>query len=483
MINLFFSATQKTNTANGLSGSEQFNAKSFTNADGVSFKEMLTKQANMAADKAPAERKSQEKISQPQTKQVEPDNEAEQNQQKSVTDTQPAKAQPMAYKKLATVAKQAEVKSSTQANLKTTSESGVKSDEQVTDTANLSTENLFAILEKAKKGVEKLKDTDLKEASAIDATLGAAEKNKVADMSLLNLGLNLPTVTVDLAQSVSPNITPDTAKSGLMNAAEINKDMSQEALSDALASASTDKFKRDLTQKGGRDVNADKADFGQSASISESKLAKQLDSKSQMISTLMNDANQASKQDKLESQFSNSLMMLSQPLDTQNMTQLAANVPLTPSGNANQIGIPLGKSGWDQAVSQRIMLMVGSSEQTATLTLNPPDLGPLQVVVHVHNGQADTTFITDHTHVRNAIENSLGTLQNMMQQAGVNMGSTEFSNTQSHLSQQQNQQNGNQSRQAGSSGSNGLDNSNQSSTIAARASTVSVRQGLVDTFA
>jgi flagellar hook-length control protein FliK len=32
--------------------------------------------------------------------------------------------------------------------------------------------------------------------------------------------------------------------------------------------------------------------------------------------------------------------------------------------------------------------MVGSEEQTASLTLNPPDLGPLQVVLSVSNDQA-----------------------------------------------------------------------------------------------
>ncbi|MGB2831923.1 MAG: flagellar hook-length control protein FliK, partial [Methylotenera sp.] len=59
-----------------------------------------------------------------------------------------------------------------------------------------------------------------------------------------------------------------------------------------------------------------------------------------------------------------------------------------------------GKTGWDQAISQRVVWMVSAGEQSATLTLNPPDLGPLQVVVSVHNGQADTRFTSDNAEVR-----------------------------------------------------------------------------------
>lgn len=492
MTNLFFSASQKTNTATNTANStlvsEKFNAKSLLNTDGASFKEMLVKQENTAVEKASAERKSQEKISQPQAKQVEPDHQIkqnEQNQQKYATDNQPPKAQPATNKKLATSAKpadnkQAQVKPSNQLDKSSTqaaAEKDVKLEEQVTDTAKLSAENLFAILNKTKISAEKLKENGLKEDGTIDAPLSVTANQNMIDTSLLSSGLNL--AAAQPSQLVTSNITPEIAQSGLINSAGAKKDTTKDGLSDdALADLPTDKFKRDGAQKGGRDVDVVKADIAQLAK-GDNQAAKQLDNKN---NTLLNNADQTN-QGKVESQFSNSLMMLSQPNDIQNMTQLATSVPLTQAGNTNQIGIPLGKNGWDQAVSQRIMLMVGSSEQTATLTLNPPDLGPLQVVVHVHNGQADTTFITDHTHVRNALENSLGTLQNMMEQAGVNMGSTAFSNSQSHLSHQQNQQSSNQSRQTANSGNNLLNNNIESSTVGLRPLAVIVRQGLVDTFA
>ena len=62
------------------------------------------------------------------------------------------------------------------------------------------------------------------------------------------------------------------------------------------------------------------------------------------------------------------------------------------AASTNVISAYPGKPGWDQAISQKVVWMVGAGEQSATLTLNPPDLGPLQVVIHVHNDQADATF-------------------------------------------------------------------------------------------
>jgi flagellar hook-length control protein FliK len=68
--------------------------------------------------------------------------------------------------------------------------------------------------------------------------------------------------------------------------------------------------------------------------------------------------------------------------------------------------------------------MVGSAEQSATLTLNPPDLGPLQIVIHVHNNRADTTFLSDRQEVRQALADGMSNLRDMMKEAGISLGDT-----------------------------------------------------------
>ncbi len=82
----------------------------------------------------------------------------------------------------------------------------------------------------------------------------------------------------------------------------------------------------------------------------------------------------------------------------------------------------VGQSGWNQALGQHMVMMAGNSQQTATLTLNPPDLGPLQVVLQVHNSQAEATFITAQPEVKQALEDAFPKLREMMGQAGIELG-------------------------------------------------------------
>ncbi|MBC3929709.1 flagellar hook-length control protein FliK [Undibacterium sp. CY21W] len=106
------------------------------------------------------------------------------------------------------------------------------------------------------------------------------------------------------------------------------------------------------------------------------------------------------------------------PQQQLNATQ---NATLTGAVSANQISPPLNSSTWDKAVGQKVIWMVGASMQSAELTLNPPDLGPLQIVLNVTNDQANATFISAHPDVREALEASLPKLRQMMDDAGVQL--------------------------------------------------------------
>lgn len=94
----------------------------------------------------------------------------------------------------------------------------------------------------------------------------------------------------------------------------------------------------------------------------------------------------------------------------------------TTPGNAARLSPQVGHPGWNQALGQHMVMMAGNAQQTATLTLNPPDLGPLQVVLQVQNSQADATFITAQPDVKQALEAALPRLREMMEQAGIELG-------------------------------------------------------------
>lgn len=104
------------------------------------------------------------------------------------------------------------------------------------------------------------------------------------------------------------------------------------------------------------------------------------------------------------------------------MQQLAQGV-----GSTNVLNSAPGKAGWDQAMSQKIVWMLGSGTQSAELTLNPPDLGPLQVVIQVNNDQANAQFMSENPAVRQALEAGLEQLREKLSESGVQLGQTSVS--------------------------------------------------------
>ena len=90
--------------------------------------------------------------------------------------------------------------------------------------------------------------------------------------------------------------------------------------------------------------------------------------------------------------------------------------------SAERLTPRVGTPAWDQALGQKVVWMVAGEHQTASLTLNPPDLGPLQVVLNVSNSQANATFIAAQPEVRQALEAALPKLREMLGEAGIQLG-------------------------------------------------------------
>lgn len=90
--------------------------------------------------------------------------------------------------------------------------------------------------------------------------------------------------------------------------------------------------------------------------------------------------------------------------------------------SAERLTPRVGTPAWDQALGQKVVWMVGGEMQSASLTLNPPDLGPLQVVLNVSNSQANATFIAAQPEVRQALEAALPKLRDMLGEAGIQLG-------------------------------------------------------------
>ncbi len=95
------------------------------------------------------------------------------------------------------------------------------------------------------------------------------------------------------------------------------------------------------------------------------------------------------------------------------------------SGNgADTLSPRVGTPAWDHALGQKVVWMAAGAEQSASLTLNPPDLGPVQVVINVSNAQADASFFSAQPEVRQALEAALPKLKEMLAEAGISLRQT-----------------------------------------------------------
>ncbi|WP_241332180.1 flagellar hook-length control protein FliK [Burkholderia cenocepacia] len=169
-----------------------------------------------------------------------------------------------------------------------------------------------------------------------------------------------------------------------------------------------------------------------------------------------------------------------------------ANLQLSPAAgaiaaaNAHALAPHVGTADWTDALSQKVVFLSNAHQQSAELTLNPPDLGPLQVVLRVADNHAHALFVSQHAQVRDAVEAALPKLREAMEAGGLGLGSATVSD--GGLASQQQQQNPQQtnaygqSSRRGNGGPSAVDapvDAAQSAPVAARAS----RAGLVDTFA
>jgi flagellar hook-length control protein FliK len=108
------------------------------------------------------------------------------------------------------------------------------------------------------------------------------------------------------------------------------------------------------------------------------------------------------------------------------MHQVAGS-PLQAPAAGDKLAPQVGSSGWDEALGQKVVWMTNNGQQSATLTLNPPDLGPMQVVINVNKTEADATFIASNPEVKQALEAAMPKLREMLEQAGIQLGQSNVS--------------------------------------------------------
>jgi flagellar hook-length control protein FliK len=163
-------------------------------------------------------------------------------------------------------------------------------------------------------------------------------------------------------------------------------------------------------------------------------------------------------------------------------TATAGANPAAAAAAASTLAPTVGTSDWEDALGQKVVFLSNAHQQSAELTLNPKDLGPLQVVLQVADNHAHALFVSQHPQVREAVEAALPKLREAMEQNGIGLGSASVSDGFAKQAGQQGQSSGGSGK--GSSSGDGVASGGESDGDASVAN-VAVRRsvGLVDTFA
>ncbi len=89
---------------------------------------------------------------------------------------------------------------------------------------------------------------------------------------------------------------------------------------------------------------------------------------------------------------------------------------------------PLKHPQWGQALGQRVVFMANNSMQQAQITLNPEKLGQIQVTLQLDKDQKMSVSLNAQNGLtRESMENALPKLREMLEQAGITLGSMDVS--------------------------------------------------------
>lgn len=88
----------------------------------------------------------------------------------------------------------------------------------------------------------------------------------------------------------------------------------------------------------------------------------------------------------------------------------------------HQETISIFRKDFTDAVKDKVMLMISQKLQQFDITLDPPELGNMQVRVNLQNEQAAVSFIVQNQQAKDALEQNMHKLRDMLAEQGVDVG-------------------------------------------------------------
>jgi flagellar hook-length control protein FliK len=149
----------------------------------------------------------------------------------------------------------------------------------------------------------------------------------------------------------------------------------------------------------------------------------------------------------------------------------AATTPATPQ---LPVQTPAGQQAWAEDVGNQVRWMLGRAESKAELVLTPPNLGKLEVSIALNGDQTTAQFVASSQAARDALEQALPRLREILEQAGISLGQANVSTSED---QGAGAEGGGQGQRGGSS-----ETTADTTDGASRTTWLRQHDGLVDTF-
>ncbi|MBX3615703.1 flagellar hook-length control protein FliK [Nitrosomonas sp.] len=160
------------------------------------------------------------------------------------------------------------------------------------------------------------------------------------------------------------------------------------------------------------------------------------------------------------------------------LSNAMSSVTSTTSSSDIQVNQPVGHTKWGGEFAQKVVWLTSQQQQVAEIHLNPAHLGPVDVMLTITQDQATAQFLSPHPAVREAIEQALPKLREMMADNGIQLGNVMVGAD--SFQQENRQQHANHSDKGNASMTNArAETTNQTETL-----TIPVKhQGIVNTYA
>ncbi len=110
-----------------------------------------------------------------------------------------------------------------------------------------------------------------------------------------------------------------------------------------------------------------------------------------------------------------------QPSQVQAPSLAVTTAPAATPQPGQAIDVPVRDAAWGEAIGERVLLMASNRLQNAELRLTPAELGPLRVQVAVDDGLANVTFHAQHALTREALEQALPRLRDLLAENGLTL--------------------------------------------------------------